>query len=233
MGRSRTHRFLDFKQTIDILLTIFARFGLPKQIVSDNAPNFTSDEFKNFVRSNAIKHITSAPYHPATNGIAERFVLWFPPYKIPSITLLENLQPSCSLAGAHASASIVLGHHCLRKSHKAKAIKSDTILKLEPVFSTQETMFSPATTELQTDGHGTITARNGPLSYSIQTSPGIVWRRHADQIVHTQPGATDLISFSPFLSRRTLLAANLQSRILLLFHHQLLPWLRRVPVPLI
>ncbi|KAK3748198.1 hypothetical protein RRG08_039452 [Elysia crispata] len=39
--------------------------------------------------------------------------------------------------------------------------------------------------------HGTITARNGPLSYSIQTSPGIVWRRHADQIVHTQPGATD------------------------------------------
>ncbi|KAK3698677.1 hypothetical protein RRG08_046179 [Elysia crispata] len=39
--------------------------------------------------------------------------------------------------------------------------------------------------------NGTITARNGPLSYSIQTSPGIVWRRHADQIVHTQPGATD------------------------------------------
>ena len=48
-------------KTIDILLTIFARFGLPKQIVSDNAPNFTSDEFKNFMRSNAIKHITSAP----------------------------------------------------------------------------------------------------------------------------------------------------------------------------
>ncbi|KAK3738765.1 hypothetical protein RRG08_035645 [Elysia crispata] len=39
--------------------------------------------------------------------------------------------------------------------------------------------------------HGTITARNGPLSYSIQTSPGIVWRRHANQIVNTQPGATD------------------------------------------
>ena len=41
--------------------------------------------------------------------------------------------------------------------------------------------------------HCTIIAQNGPLSYSIQTSPGIVWRRHADQIVYTntQPGATD------------------------------------------
>ncbi|RUS88762.1 hypothetical protein EGW08_003479 [Elysia chlorotica] len=63
--------------TIDILYTIFARFDLPKQLVSENAPQFSSDEFQNFLCANAIRHITSAPYHPSTNGLAERFVCTF------------------------------------------------------------------------------------------------------------------------------------------------------------
>ncbi|KAK3727652.1 hypothetical protein RRG08_032611 [Elysia crispata] len=152
----------------------------------------------------------------------------------PSITLQENLQPGCSLAGAHASASIVSGHHCLRKSHKAKATKSDTILKLEPVFSTQEIMFSPATTGLQTDGP------MAPLQLEMVHCPTVSRPHQAsfggDTLIRSctpNQEQLTLISFSPFLSRRTLLAANLQSRILLLFHHQLLLWLRRAPVPLI
>ena len=35
---------------------------------------FTSAEFKEFVSLNDIRHVTSAPYHPATNGQAERTV---------------------------------------------------------------------------------------------------------------------------------------------------------------
>ena len=63
--------------TIEVVHDLFARFAIPEQIVSDNGSQFVSEEFQAFVRSNGIRHITSAPYHPATNGIAERTVQTF------------------------------------------------------------------------------------------------------------------------------------------------------------
>ena len=41
---------------------------------SDNGPQFVSDEFRNFVNVNGIRHICTAVYHPASNDEAERFV---------------------------------------------------------------------------------------------------------------------------------------------------------------
>ena len=59
---------------IRYLRATFARFGLPQTIVTDNGPCFVSDEFENFLQQNGIGHIKSAPYHPASNGLAERAV---------------------------------------------------------------------------------------------------------------------------------------------------------------
>jgi len=56
------------------LRTVFARFGLPETVVTDNGTCFVSAEFETFLRKNGIKHFTSAPYHPASNGMAERAV---------------------------------------------------------------------------------------------------------------------------------------------------------------
>ena len=58
--------------TIDKLRKIFSTHGLPEKVVSDNGSVFTSHEFAAFMRDNGIIHVTSAPYHPATNGQAER-----------------------------------------------------------------------------------------------------------------------------------------------------------------
>ena len=65
------------QQTIYVLRNLFATYGLPLQIVSDNGPQFTSAEFEHFLKMNGVKHILCSPYHPSSNGLAERFVKTF------------------------------------------------------------------------------------------------------------------------------------------------------------
>ncbi|XP_037293178.1 uncharacterized protein K02A2.6 isoform X1 [Manduca sexta] len=60
--------------TIARLSELWSRWGLPRQIVSDNGPPFTSGEFAQFVRNDGIYHIFTAPYHPSSNGAAENAV---------------------------------------------------------------------------------------------------------------------------------------------------------------
>ena len=67
----------DTRKTIEVLRKSFAAYGLPEQIVTDNGPQFISKEFCDFVRYYGIRHIKSAPYHPATNGAVERFIQTF------------------------------------------------------------------------------------------------------------------------------------------------------------
>ena len=57
--------------TIEGLRRLFAAYGLPQQLVSDNGPPFTAAEFDVFLRKNGVKHIYSSPYHPSTNGLAD------------------------------------------------------------------------------------------------------------------------------------------------------------------
>ena len=64
-------------QTFIELRKLFAAHGLPKQLVSDNGPQFTADEFSTFCKMNSVKYIQVSPYHPSSNSQAERFVQTF------------------------------------------------------------------------------------------------------------------------------------------------------------
>ena len=56
----------------EALCTIFARFGFPREILSDNGPAFTSNVMDQVMCTLGIKHTFSTPYHPQTNGLCER-----------------------------------------------------------------------------------------------------------------------------------------------------------------
>ncbi|KAM7309547.1 uncharacterized protein ISCGN_006554 [Ixodes scapularis] len=56
------------------LRRMFATHGLPDVVVSDNGPAFASEEFRTFLACNNIRQALVSPYHPPSNGQAERFV---------------------------------------------------------------------------------------------------------------------------------------------------------------
>lgn len=59
------------EKTIERLRTLFASYGFPEEIVSDNGPQLVSDEFTTFLQKNRIKHVKSPPYHAQSNGAIE------------------------------------------------------------------------------------------------------------------------------------------------------------------
>ncbi|PIO65753.1 integrase core domain protein [Teladorsagia circumcincta] len=60
--------------TIEEFSRIFSQFGYPETLVTDNGTQFSSKEFSEFCTRNGIKHRFSPPFHPQSNGQAERFV---------------------------------------------------------------------------------------------------------------------------------------------------------------
>ncbi|XP_013382121.1 uncharacterized protein K02A2.6-like [Lingula anatina] len=64
----------DAKAVIQKLKTHFARYGIPDSIVSDNGPQFSSEEFQKFCKAWDITHMTISPYNSRANGKAESVV---------------------------------------------------------------------------------------------------------------------------------------------------------------
>ena len=194
-------------KTIEKLQSLFARYGVPSQLVSDNGPQFKSEEFQMFLKRNGVKHLTSAPYHPATNGLAERCLQSFKsamksetevkPLSIKLATFLLAYRNTPHSTTGEAPSQLFLGR---RLRTRLDLLKPDLRLKISNRQIDQTVTKGGAVTREFSIGQ-TVIARNytgstkwvpgiirtqlGPLSYEVEVKPGLVWHRHTDQLRDT------------------------------------------------
>ena len=192
--------------TIDQLRSIFATHGLPEMLVTDNGTVFTSDEFNRFTKQNGIRHVRSAPYHPASNGLVERAVQTFKNFmkkmkegsieaNVSRFLLQYRITPH-STTGI-SPAEMLMGR---RPRSCLDLIVPDMSSKIQKKQQTQKfnhdqrarsrTLQVGDTVNVRNfptgDGWlpGIIMEENGPLSFQIKLQDGRMVRRHIDHIIY-------------------------------------------------
>ena len=67
-------RKIDQRAVITALEETFTERGYPDELVSDNGPCYRGEQFCKFLKTKGMKHTTSSPYYPQSNGLAEAYV---------------------------------------------------------------------------------------------------------------------------------------------------------------
>ncbi|GFX71383.1 transposon Tf2-6 polyprotein [Trichonephila clavipes] len=158
------------KKTIECLRDSFARFGLPRVLVSDNGSQFTSYEFQRFMHKNGVRHKTSAPFKPSSNGQSERYVA----------TLKQSLRAMHKYEGTiQQKLSTFLMQY--RKAPNDK-LRRDNFEFRDRKFDVGDRVavrvYRASNTRWK---FGTIVNQDGVLHYIIDVQ-GTLVRRHVDQI---------------------------------------------------
>ena len=64
---------IDAEHVAEELIPLFARVGVPREILTDQGSNFTSRLLEELYRLLHVRPIRTSPYHPQTDGLVERF----------------------------------------------------------------------------------------------------------------------------------------------------------------
>lgn len=200
-------------KTVNILRYLFASYGIPEEVVSDNGPQFISHEFEVFLKRNGVKHIRSAPYHPSSNGEAERAVRTFKEamktmkkdgrtmsQRIASFLFSYRSTPHCTTKCTPAE--LFLGRRLrtrfdVMRPNLAKKVNQS----INPTLSSQKTRdYSVGDVVLARDyinkqnkwKRGVILRKLGPVTYKVQVGE-LVWKRHINQLCSTSADLSPVI----------------------------------------
>ena len=179
----------------------FARLGLPETIVSDNGPQFVAEEFFSFLTENGVQHVQTAPYHPSSNGLAERAVQTVKSgVKKMSGDLETRLQKllmryrlTLQATTGCAPSDIMMKRRLRSKldqirpdinwkvRHKQSQMKESHSSKERSLEVNDPVLvknFGPGTTHL----YGSITHQISPTIFEVTLEDGRAVRRHQDHI---------------------------------------------------
>jgi len=193
----------DAKSTCTVLRKLFATHGLPRVVVSDNGRGFISEEFQQFLNKNNIKHVFSAPYHPSSNGQAERMVRVFKESlkstvegdietRLCRLLFRYRITPH-TLTGQ--SPSELLFKRRIRSplsQLRPPSVRSRIVSRQEEAVIQQKTArsFEPGDIVLVSNFSGggkwvkgVVMLAKGSVNYEVKLMDGRVVQRHLDQIV--------------------------------------------------
>ena len=186
------------------LRTLFSRFGKPETIVSEYGTCFTSYEFKQFLKRNGIKQLLSAPYHPSTNGLAERAVQVLKrglrkmdqgslKSKIAKVLFSYRITPQ-STTGLSPS-ELLLGRRprtrldLMRPNaaerverQQSKQVQQHNAQARERTLEAGERVFVRNYQQGERWIPGVIEEATGPVSFRVRMSDGRLRRCHQDQV---------------------------------------------------
>ena len=195
-------------KTVAVLREMFARNGLPLQLVSDNGPQFCSEEFQQFMATNGIKHTRTAPYHPASNGQAERLVqsvkqslraahrVGVPlEQALASFLLRYRVTPHATTGVAPCTLfmnrTLRTRLDLLSPAPRQKVLQQQAKQKEHHDAHARCREFQPGQPVWARDVRGgakwvkaVVQDRLGPVSYVVRLDSGVLWRRHVDHLKH-------------------------------------------------
>ncbi|XP_040355417.1 uncharacterized protein K02A2.6-like [Ixodes scapularis] len=192
--------------TITKLRDLFARYGAPEALVSDNGAQFTSSEFKEFLKEQAVRQVLTSAYHPSSNGLAERFVQTLknalrkgPATESMEETLSKFLMtyrntphattqetPSFLFLGRRPRTRLDALKPALDRTIRARQFEQTSRRRgANSVFEVNDEVFVRNFRSGPTWFHATVLQRTGPVSYvvKVRTPDGLrTWRRHKDHL---------------------------------------------------
>ncbi|XP_054259997.1 uncharacterized protein K02A2.6-like [Macrosteles quadrilineatus] len=176
---------------------LFATFGYPHVLVSDNGTQLTSTLFENYLKKYKIIHKTIAPFCPKSNGQVER-----------SVQTVKNLLHACG--GGHNEDKINTILKQLRKTHHSATGQSPYLLMFGRNVRTEMDLMVERTPTPQMKrqvltrrsfskgqivlmrnysnmseeiwSRGIVERPLGNVMYLVQSEDGRLFKRHCDQL---------------------------------------------------
>ena len=203
---------------ISALKSLFSRYGIPEEVISDNGPQYASQEFCDFAKEYGFKHTTSSPHFPQSNGHAERAVQTaknlLKGSKDPHMSLLSyrstplpwcGLSPAELLMGRHLRSNIPQTTESLtpkwpylnefRRSNRELKQRQkedyDNRHGTRPLIDIPDDTKVWVTTNNEHTSGRVMSHANTPRSYLVETPTGQIRRNRAHLTVRPDPNSPD------------------------------------------
>ncbi|XP_077522668.1 uncharacterized protein LOC144133441 [Amblyomma americanum] len=184
------------RSVVAALSAMFARYGIPIELCTDNGPQFSSQEFAAFAKEYDFAHVTSSPHYPQSNGLAEKGVqivkrimkktqdarhdFWLGLLAYRSTLLIDGQSPGELLQGRRLRSNLpdfggiktieVKKHRQTPKGQPLPQLGKGDVVRLRDTTWSQK---------------GKVVGEAAPRSYHVVTESRRVLRRNRRHLLHS------------------------------------------------